>query len=257
MRPVRATDHTGRAEPVVHGTPRSLPLAGATFVRQTPTYSQSASRSIAFPTAPASGPRSPEGTDGAGPISRTGPAALGAGLEDYHCAVRAPLALTRRQFLGASGMVATTAVLGGRTATPRPDGATARRVAVAGAGLSGLTAARALRAGGWEVVVLEARDRVGGRVHTVHLPFTEGLHVEAGGESIDDNHDQIQALARHYQLTLAHRPANKLEHAAVYQGGRRSELTRVFRRRPGSAGRLCRIRRGADQDGRGPRPRPS
>ena len=75
------------------------------------------------------------------------------------------------------------------------------------------------------MVVLEARDRVGGRVHTVRLPFGEGLHVEAGGESIDDNHDQIRALARHYQLKLAHRPANKLEHAAVYQGGRRNELS--------------------------------
>ena len=93
-----------------------------------------------------------------------------------------------------------------------------------GAGLAGLTAALALRAGGWEVVVLEARDRVGGRVHTLYRPFTDGLHVEAGGESIDDNHDQIQTLARHYRLALAHRPADKLEDAAVYGSGRRSVL---------------------------------
>lgn len=93
-----------------------------------------------------------------------------------------------------------------------------------GAGLSGLTAALALRAGGWEVVVLEARNRVGGRVHTLYRPFTEGLHVEAGGESIDSNHVQIQALARHYRLALAQRPADKLNDAAVYRGGRRSDL---------------------------------
>lgn len=103
-----------------------------------------------------------------------------------------------------------------------------------GAGLSGLAAALALRGGGWEVVVLEARDRVGGRVHTLHLPFTGGLHVEAGGESIDDNHDQIQALARHYQLALAHRPANKLGDAAVYGGGRRSALNAVAAADPGA-----------------------
>ena len=139
--------------------------------------------------------------------------------------------LTRRQFLGATGAagaVATTALLEGcstkATTTARPDRATARRVVVVGAGLSGLAAALQLRAGGWEVVVLEARDRVGGRVHTLHGPFTGGLHVEAGGESIDDNHDQIQALARHYRLALAHRPMNKLENAAVYRGGKRSSL---------------------------------
>ena len=93
-----------------------------------------------------------------------------------------------------------------------------------GAGLSGLAAALALRAGGWDVVVLEARNRVGGRVHTLHLPFSDGLHVEAGGESIDDNHDQIQALARHYHLPLAHRPPAKLEDAAVFQAGGRRPL---------------------------------
>ena len=95
---------------------------------------------------------------------------------------------------------------------------------VVGAGLSGLTTALALRASGWEVVVLEARDRVGGRVHTLSRPFSDGLHVEAGGESIDDNHDQIQALARHYRLALAHRPADKLQRATIYGGGTRSVL---------------------------------
>jgi len=61
-------------------------------------------------------------------------------------------------------------------------------------------------------------------VHTLHAPFTDGLHVEAGGESIDDNHDQIQALASHYRLPLAHRPADKLEDSAVYRAGSRGTL---------------------------------
>ena len=146
------------------------------------------------------------------------------GLDRYHDAVTPDLALTRRQFLGASG-VAAAVVLEGCTTSPRPDPATTRRVVVVGAGLSGLAAALTLRGAGWDVVVLEARDRVGGRVHTLHLPFTDGLHVEAGGESIDDNHDQIQALARQYHLPLAHRPTNKLQEAAVYSGGKRSVLT--------------------------------
>jgi 2-polyprenyl-6-methoxyphenol hydroxylase-like FAD-dependent oxidoreductase len=41
----------------------------------------------------------------------------------------------------------------------RPDPGTPRRVVVAGAGLAGLTAALFLRDAGWDVVVLEARER--------------------------------------------------------------------------------------------------
>ena len=168
------------------------------------------------------------------PLDTSGFGVLHVAVGRYHDAVPAPSALTRRQFLATAAVVATTVVAGGCTTTPRPDGSVRGRVAVVGAGLAGLAAALALRAGGWEVVVLEARDRVGGRVHTLHQPFTDGLHVEAGGESIDDNHDQIQALARHYHLALAHRPGDKLETAAVYLDGRRSGLTAFSSADPGA-----------------------
>jgi polyamine oxidase len=51
------------------------------------------------------------------------------------------------------------------------------RVIVVGAGMSGLAAAHALEASGVEVLVLEARDRLGGRTHTVSL---DGVSVDAG-----------------------------------------------------------------------------
>src|SRR5690349_2096541 len=86
-----------------------------------------------------------------------------------------------------------TAFLTGCASGPA-DPPPAQRVVVVGAGLAGLTAAVDLRDAGWDVVVLEARSRVGGRVHTLRDPFTSGLHAEGGGESIDDNHGAIQAL---------------------------------------------------------------
>ena len=48
------------------------------------------------------------------------------------------------------------------------------RVIVAGAGLAGLSAARDLEAAGAAVIVVEARDRVGGRVHTIREGFPAG-----------------------------------------------------------------------------------
>jgi NADPH-dependent 2,4-dienoyl-CoA reductase/sulfur reductase-like enzyme len=52
-----------------------------------------------------------------------------------------------------------------------------RRVVVVGAGLAGLSAACLLRRAGQHVTVLEARERAGGRVLTLHEPFTDGLYA--------------------------------------------------------------------------------
>jgi monoamine oxidase len=41
------------------------------------------------------------------------------------------------------------------------------------------------------VTVLEARNRVGGRVWTVRSPFSDGQHAEAGGEYIDTGHRNL------------------------------------------------------------------
>ena len=74
------------------------------------------------------------------------------------------------------------------------------RIAVVGAGFAGLAAADALAGAGHEVVVLEARDRVGGRVHSV--PFAGGL-VERGAEFVFDGHQHVHALCARFGLTLA------------------------------------------------------
>ena len=62
-----------------------------------------------------------------------------------------------------------------------------------GAGLAGLTAARGLTAAGRRVVVLEARDRVGGRTLNHELP---GGHVaDLGGTWIGPTQNAVAALA--------------------------------------------------------------
>jgi monoamine oxidase len=67
-------------------------------------------------------------------------------------------------------------------------------VCVVGAGYAGLTAARRLSEGAKSVVVLEARDRVGGRIWTQHL--SDGSAVDRGGAWLAPKHDAIFGLAR-------------------------------------------------------------
>jgi monoamine oxidase len=75
-------------------------------------------------------------------------------------------------------------------------------VLVAGAGLAGLTAARDLTAMGATVTVIDARDRVGGRVWTIRDGFVEGQHAEAGGDLIDETQHEICGLCKNLGLTL-------------------------------------------------------
>jgi monoamine oxidase len=78
--------------------------------------------------------------------------------------------------------------------SPRAD------VAVVGAGLSGLAAARALADAGQRVVVLEARDRVGGRL--LNASLGDGVQVDLGGQWVGSDHSRVQALAGELGLGL-------------------------------------------------------
>lgn len=67
-------------------------------------------------------------------------------------------------------------------------------VAVVGAGLAGLSVARELQAAGVSTVVIEARDRVGGR--TLNEPIGDGKVVEVGGQWIGPTQHRLATLAR-------------------------------------------------------------
>ncbi|MGQ0695406.1 MAG: flavin monoamine oxidase family protein [Nitrospiraceae bacterium] len=84
----------------------------------------------------------------------------------------------------------------------RKDLLSGRSVIVAGAGLAGLAAAVELHNAGARVTVLEARDRVGGRVWTVRDTFVDGQHAEAGGDLIETEQEAIRRLVDHLGLTL-------------------------------------------------------
>jgi monoamine oxidase len=75
-------------------------------------------------------------------------------------------------------------------------------VVVIGAGLAGLRAATLLHRAGRPVVVLEARQRPGGRVFTIRSPFDDGLHAEAGAIRIASVHRAVLQAVREHGLKL-------------------------------------------------------
>ena len=77
-------------------------------------------------------------------------------------------------------------------------------VVVVGAGLAGLTAAKRLADAGASVVVLEARERVGGRTfnHRFTEGAAEGVVVELGGQWVGPTQDQVIALASELGIGL-------------------------------------------------------
>jgi monoamine oxidase len=122
-----------------------------------------------------------------------------------------PMTLSRREFLLQSGAVAGAALLAGRRAWAVEDTAD---VIVIGAGLAGLQAAWVLEQKGFKVIVLEGRDRVGGRVLT--FGNVQGV-PEAGGNIIYGDYrrlmeiatrvgvpleDQVPRLSKHSKFTL-------------------------------------------------------
>jgi monoamine oxidase len=106
--------------------------------------------------------------------------------------------ISRREVLagGATGAAAALLADADRARAREPRrGATKRAdVVVIGAGLAGLSAASDLVAAGHSVVVLEARDRVGGR--TLNHPVGGGEVVEVGGQWVGPGQDRIMARAR-------------------------------------------------------------
>ena len=119
-----------------------------------------------------------------------------------------PTQPTRRQFLRHAGVAALGAPVALRFPQQRRR---AKSCVIIGAGLGGLSAAYKLKHAGWNVTILEARDRVGGRVFSHRLPENPNLVCELGGEWVGASHERIQALCRDFKIELKdHRFATSL-----------------------------------------------
>jgi monoamine oxidase len=84
-------------------------------------------------------------------------------------------------------------------------------VIVAGAGMAGLAAARRLAEAGLRVTLLEARDRIGGRILTIRSPH-EKLPIELGAEFIHGRPPELLDLIHEAGLTLFEREGEVLCH---------------------------------------------
>ena len=109
-----------------------------------------------------------------------------------------PAPLSRRSFLARGTLAALGLPLYAQTRAAKPT----HSCVVVGAGFAGLTAAYRLTAAGWNVTVLEARNRAGGRAWSYRFSEAPDLVCEMGGEWIGKDHLRILALAKELNVPL-------------------------------------------------------
>src|SRR5260221_9185323 len=119
---------------------------------------------------------------------------------------------TRRDFLKASALLAAGAVL---PKTFNINSITNPKVLIMGAGFSGIAAAYKLVQKGFDVTVLEARNRISGRVFSFEIDKAEKLVIELGGEWVGASHTRIQELCKEFGLILEN---NQMDTHLIYGG---------------------------------------
>ena len=130
--------------------------------------------------------------------------------------------VTRREFLLGSVAAGTALLLSGPRVLAQRAQPSGKSIIIIGAGFAGLTAAYELLAAGYDVTVLEARDRVSGRVVTFDN-FVPGRFVEGGGELIGSNHPLWAAYAKKFGLEFLDIPDTGAEGPVVIDGKLLSE----------------------------------
>ena len=155
-----------------------------------------------------------------------------------------PSGITRREMLQRSFAAGAALLMSERFTAPLHAGA--GRVVIVGAGFSGLAAAYELSRAGYEVTVVEARNRIGGRI----ISFSDlvgGKIVEGGGELIGSNHPAWIAYAKQFKLEFLDVSEEDLDFPIVLQGKALTaeqsgelweEMEKVFNTIIGDAGKV-------------------
>ncbi|MGN6723008.1 MAG: flavin monoamine oxidase family protein [Marmoricola sp.] len=116
-------------------------------------------------------------------------------------------------------------------------------VVIVGAGFAGLTAAHDLVNQGYSVVVLEGRDRVGGRVLSGEVA---GVKVDLGGTWVATRHTAIRAVAEQVGATIV--PQFTDGRSVLWLGGKRSTYTGTIPRlSPAALVNMARIQMALDK----------
>ena len=106
-------------------------------------------------------------------------------------------------------------------AKSRPASA-AKRIVVIGGGFAGLACAYELKTAGHDVTVIEATNRVGGRVLSFNAEnkneFVPGRNIEGGGELIGSNHPLWVAYAEKFGLTFLDVHESEMDYPIVLGG---------------------------------------
>ncbi len=131
----------------------------------------------------------------------------------------------RRRFLQQSLAAASTLLLASRSSQAQLSTSLKPRVVVIGAGFSGLASAYELKQAGFDVTVLEARNRIGGRVFSANAAngreFLQGRNIEFGAELIGSNHPLWVHYAEEFELDFLDVTDDESAESAIVLDGKR------------------------------------
>ena len=126
--------------------------------------------------------------------------------------------LTRRSFLKKTSMATSLVSISPLTTSSIFSASSDdKRIIVVGAGLAGLSCAYELDQAGFNVILIEARSRPGGRVRTYRDPFADNLYAEMGAEYVDSTDTYVKEYCKKFDLKVL--PARQYD--GVYVRGQR------------------------------------